>query len=266
MFSPSGLDWSGLWIFILVLALHGCTVLCVYDPNNPPTVENTNPAEANPLMNITCLGDHSDLPDWIWQGLQINQQPMHSLCAKPQYGGNNGAPNLAAFCNNGEVVFDLAHQHGLIESSLQHHLGAQLRAMLECRSRCFCNYWLTPSGLVARTDLSAQPKSPAAPETPDDEGSHELELDEQGHSDDWVITSPTTNITYANQVQLQQEQAGSPTEDLGAQISRISISKLNRIVCSGDLPPGIFIQSPYSTSDFNNNQQLCAVELGGGHA
>ncbi|MCJ1277482.1 hypothetical protein MMC21_005295 [Puttea exsequens] len=90
-------------LFLQVLA-----VLGVYDPANPPDTENLDPAEANPEMNITCLGAHSYLQEEDFYPGEYNGESMQKLCAKQQYGGGIG-PNLynfGAFCADGDVVFE----------------------------------------------------------------------------------------------------------------------------------------------------------------
>ena len=96
----------------------------VYDPRNPPTTENFDPAEANPVGGITCLGRPYDLRLPIQPGgFDPNSVSLQHLCAKPQYGGGAQYQHVGGFCvqrpnndptrgngvlNTGIVGFDLS--------------------------------------------------------------------------------------------------------------------------------------------------------------
>ena len=104
------------------ILLHGIFVLshlllcnAAYDPLHPPNTENFDPAEANPMGAIKCLGDAYDQhlpiqPD----GWNPNSVSMQKLCAKPQYGGGDADHHMGAYCQLAPHFSDAFSQTGLV--------------------------------------------------------------------------------------------------------------------------------------------------------
>ena len=232
-------------LFLQVLA-----VLGVYDPANPPDTENLDPAEANPEMNITCLGAHSYLQEEDFYPGEYNGESMQKLCAKQQYGGGIG-PNLynfGAFCADGDVVFEhFAYTGQLVANTL--------RAKLECRTRCFCNYRLEqpnhqPKGYPgSRKSYATNPRSVQTSIIMESVGNPSWRLS---------YAAVSTHLYDGNQVQLQHPQSTK------YQRTRLGITPENLILCGGSLPT-FSLPDPYLVSDFRSNLDLCAVQLSGGN-
>ena len=77
-----------------LLSLFSANV-AIYNEQYPPNEENFDPAEANPKMSLTCLGDRPqlNLPANVW-GFNPNGVSLQKLCAKPQYLGELPSQHL----------------------------------------------------------------------------------------------------------------------------------------------------------------------------
>ena len=121
-FISSALLLPLLRLSLVPILLQVRLAIAAYDPAHPPTTENFDPAEANPLGGITCLGRPYDLRLPLQPGFDPNSLSVQHLCAKPQYGGGaeyqhlggfclqppNSDPNLGRGVNTGIVAFDLS--------------------------------------------------------------------------------------------------------------------------------------------------------------
>ena len=261
-------------LFATILSLLTITV-AIYDEQHPPNHENFDPAEANPKMGLTCLGDHSrlNLPYSRSCRFDPNSVSMQKLCAKTQYHGGPPGQHLGGFCpvlaisENGTVVGpgEIAFDHGYASN-----LGARAciellhlaRLLLECRTSCFCNYQLD--------DPIQRPKGkPLGGETFMITSGRTLEIKVDsvgnptafrlgpGSAGDTIVRATTTRT--GSQVNLQR--GGTLSPGLGW---TLSIDQANNVVCGGELP-SFPLPPPYTMADFGNNQELCVIQLSGGN-
>ena len=116
----------------------------IYDLAHPLAEENLDPREANLKSNLTCLGASSSLNLPKWHGINLNSISMQQLCAKTQYRGRASSGNLGAFYDEelSILIFDDSSPQALAILHEPPGFGAFMRAILQCRARCFCNFGL----------------------------------------------------------------------------------------------------------------------------
>ena len=233
--------------------------------------ENFDPARANPVRNVTCLGDSLDLELPMIGSFNPNQVTMQKLCAKPQYNGGARGQHAGAYCHEppfepftGNIAFDVSPA-----ADTSTHLQSP-RVLLSCQYRCFCNWGLAdlsvqPKTLLHLTQLEVQPRKSA--------NTYELQLDIQNdftepkarkmgkQGETWV-----DSVELITQTQLSVERRwptyNEPYEDL-------SLDPGNKIRCRGAMPT-FNLPRPYTNQDFtafslNPVQELCAMQLSGGN-
>lgn len=226
--------------------------------------ENFDPSQANSHQNISCVGGHYALTLPEQQDWNPNERTMQQICAKPQYNGGPPGQHVGGWCDHGEVVFD---------DSPEAQINTQLaspRILLGCRYRCFCNHGIPVE------DRATQPK-PSEHQTAlqlvrggrESFLTYEIRLDVQ---DDFTMPSSYNQGSFGERevevVRLSHLQEVRHPESLQTRhYEYVSEDQGNKITCSGDLP-SFQLPPPYSVtpphSDFQNNQQLCAVQLNGG--
>ena len=128
-------------------------------------VENFDPAQANPVRNITCIGHGLALELPMIGGFNPNQVSVHEICAKPQYNGGARGQHAGGYCYEppfapytGVVAFDRSRA-AEASPELQNE-----RVLLSCLYRCYCNWGLTdvsiqPKGIWKGPQFDAQPQA-----------------------------------------------------------------------------------------------------------
>lgn len=228
-----------------VITSHLPTVSAVYDPTQPHTTENLDPAEADPSGNITCLGDRYaiDLP--IIAGFNPNEVTMQQLCAKPQYNGGNPGEHVGGWCGLGAVKFD---QRPAAEVNVE---LSNPRVLLGCAARCFCNGWYTELGVQSKGYVPFWEDYLDWPPLYD-----AIKID---ILDDFEASGQSQVVsTLKTRILLQTQIVGSPDA------VTVGIDENNEIQCRGTLPR-FQPPEPYRLSDFTNLQQMCAVAAFGGN-
>ena len=249
---------------------------------------------ADPRRNITCLGSSYALQLPIRRdGINPNDFTMQQLCAKTEYGGAPAGQHLGGWCSKGlrmaekdffesditfldgegpSYAFDATSPQGVSfedvtpEDSLIYQDGWDIRFLLGCFNRCFCNYGVQ--------DLTIQPKRDE-PSNADtylfaSDGSGELMLD----VDDDIFTEGRDHDGRLGDTKVETVELTpmiEPDSDDGFAIAienidppwRLNMDAGNYITCEGDLP-SFPLPAPYHISDFENPQQLCAVQFSGG--
>ena len=245
--------------------------LAVQQSDNRATrYENLDPARANPVRNITCLGDSLHLRLPMLGDFDPNRADVQKLCAKPQYNGGSPGQNAGAYCTEppfppytGDIAFD-ASSDARASKVLQNP-----RVLLACRYRCFCNWGVAdtsvqPKPIFRERRLNVQPRSSRL--------TYELQLDIDND-----FTTPrerkrgqyglmlVDSLRLLTQSQLSREGRYVPQDKL---YDHISLDPGNRIQCGGDMPT-FNLPPPYTHQDFiatgsNPVQSLCAMQLSGG--
>ncbi|KAI9674167.1 MAG: hypothetical protein M1817_001985 [Caeruleum heppii] len=243
--------------FFFVHCFH--SALAVFDPTKPHVEENFDPAEANPEHNLTCVGP---LPPWPlprFPEFDPNNFTLQQLCAKPQYGGRAPQQHLGAACfkprhdDRGAIFFDTT------EASKVARDLVNPRILLYCRTRCFCNRYRHSGNVTLPRDVSPMHGTQYHATWQ----SYQIKIDEvddfavpwHQHTTEVGELRPMTPINYG-------VQAGR-TRLLYHLL--VSIPNAANVTCQGPVPRAL-IPEPYASSDFQNLQKLCAVQLNGGHA
>ncbi|KAI9681238.1 MAG: hypothetical protein M1817_002520 [Caeruleum heppii] len=227
--------------------------------------ENFDPAQADLDYGITCIGP---LPAWKLPRISDwdpNTSNLQELCAKPQYGGKGPGQHLAGWCDSpgfDEIGFDfLSGERGVRKADGL----ANPRLELYCRTRCQCDVeprvWDSghlphgfrtfehPARLTYQVKLDvADDYVPGVSHTPSDgrhvravrynNGRQAVKEWHENEYDEWVDP-----LQYESWVSLDEE---------------------NEISCAGDFPDWP-APHPFEWSKWNSLQQLCAVQLSGGH-
>ena len=271
------LHGGGLWIIhrrfqLLFLIWFSSTASVVYDPANPPRQENWEPSEANPRENATCLGASSSLQLRPWHEINLNSLSMQRLCAKTQYGGRPLGENFGAYCVDDEVecllltAFDDSSPRTSANLHETQPPDAWARLLLECRTRCFCNFGLQ--------DPRQKPKRATYHDRTVLTNFMDIYHDNRRGL---TLDSPTLEIQLAPRVpdfttsihlrsQLATQLRIRPPRDKDSWVFDLStgIHPANYIECDGDLPR-FTLPPPFSQADFEDNAELCAVPLAGGN-
>ena len=194
----------------------------------------------DPKYNITCLGDLSAIP-WAWQ--HYNGLSMQKSCAASRYGGSSHLDlNFGGYCEGQDVAFTLrAWTHRERSPGRIRNL---LRALLECRTRCFCNHGLeNPNEQPKLVPITRKTFSGPV-------------LDQERKDTITVDTRAPPSLTRP--IHLTRLLLNRPTLQID-----LGILRTNMIQCGGPLP--VFdLPGPWSVGDFDNNTELCAVQLSGG--
>jgi len=245
---------------LILIGFYSLAVSAVYDPSHPYHTENFNPAEADPLGNITCLGDRYaiDLP--VVAGFNPNLVTMHKLCAKTQYNGGLPGQHVGGWCapttsSRGPRRRPAFDQSPGAQTNLE---LSKPRVLLGCFLRCYCN--------SAATDLTIQPINT-------DEAlfhyyyrqstsTYEIKIDVVDDFDMPMAQHMGSLVgQWVDSVGVLFE-----TQIVGPSFFVISSSmdQQNNIECRGPLP-SFPLPPPFGASHFRNLQQLCAVQFSGGH-
>lgn len=226
-------------------------VYCAIPPPPDPPLPNDALLVPDPRRNITCLGDQSDIP---WNlGENYDRVSMQQLCAHPFYGGSpapHNFGNIGGYCQSNDVFFSRRLGD---HASLLNVVGS-VRNLLECRTRCFCNYGLA--------DPLEQPKAVAVTrKTFDPPFRHPRYTIAVDRREIARIRRPAkATRMYINHLREDEY----PPWRLHLQYEDAGILQSNRIECAGHLPD-FPLPPPFNGHDFTGNQALCAVQLSGGN-
>ena len=237
-------------------------------------LKNFDPAQANPIRNITCVGDDLALELPFPGDFDPNQVSTQKVCAKPQYNGGARGQHAGAYCYQppfapyaGDIAFDTS-PGAEASSELQNP-----RVLLSCRYRCFCNWGLTdqshqPNAALLINQLEMQPRA--------SEYTYKLQLD----IDDDFITPRAQKMGKQGAVQVDSLGLVTRTQLVveGQQLrpyvpymphEYISLDPGNKIRCRGNMPT-FRLPPPYTRQDFidpdvDSIQYLCAMQLSGGN-
>ena len=239
-------------------------------PASASQQENYDPTRANPVRNITCIGDSLNFRLPMLGNFDPNQVSVHKICAKPQYGGGAPGEHAGAYCSEppfqrytGDIAFDRnvnADASRLLQNP---------RVLLACRYRCFCTWNLADRSLT-------QPKTNQRGgrfnvESRQSQNSYELRLDMDDDFTTWRRSHMgqfqaryVDTLRLLRQSQLSRESGHSPYRGM---YDYISLDPANKIECSGDMPT-FNLPPPYTHWDFTQSpnpvQKLCAMQLSGG--
>ena len=248
----------------------------VLQPSLSTLEENFDPSKADPYMNITCLGDKFPFLLPVEPGFDPNQKSMQQICAKPQFNGGEPFQHLGGYCWNarqwntnhenvpstGLVTFD---KHPLAKTS---QLLSNPRAYLACAYRCFCNIGLADDSVQPRNNVGGQwGRLGGKVYWESSDLSYEIKVD---IFDDFNVPQASHQGTLGADVvkarmvsHLEQPFIGQAILPNAIAPSRISLDPANKIRCAGAVPQ-FPLPGPFTSSDFADIQQFCAVQLNGG--
>ena len=237
------------------------TVEAAINPD-PPPVDNTNPAIADPQGNLTCLGDHYAIGLPVQEDFDPNQSTMQQLCAKTQYNGGPPGQHVGAWCSSVFSSYHRAYQRRVVfDSSPSAQINAELanpRILLGCLLRCYCTPGTTASSiqpvdtdrdLTRHYQLSSVTYEIKVDVVDDFDVPREQHMGTLGNA--WVASLP---------VRTRSQQGNAPS--LGQILT--SMDPENSVYCRGALPT-FPLYPPFQTSDFANLQELCTTMYDGGH-
>ena len=228
------------------------------------------PARANPVRNITCLGDSLNLRLPLLGAFNPNLVSVQKVCAKPQYDGGEHLQHAGGYCSEppfppytGDISFDRNVDAGASR------LLQNPRVLLACRYRCFCNWNVADTSIQPKTNMRGRRFET---ESLQSQNSYELRLDidddfttlRRDHNGQFGEMTVDT-LKLLRQSQLSRERHHSPYRGM---YDLISLDPGNKIVCSGDMPP-FPLPRPFTPWDFITLgpfpiQKLCATQLSGG--
>ena len=240
--------------------------------------ENFDPARAYPRFGITCTGPLPDFPLPNILGWDPNHSTLQQICAKPQYGGKYvegfGSLGLSGFCfpnipgdqgrGSGIVAFDSNREYIRAPQESRPITLYNPRLLLYCRERCFCSQ--KRDGTV----VTVKPKGfheHNAPISAPLRNSYVIRLDilddfdipSPDHQGIGYTSVPTTYITWANQLLIQQRR-------FSYRSTEVTVDPANRIECiENDDIPTFPIPEPYRWDDFNSPKNICANAFSGGN-
>ena len=166
---------------MVVLLCH--TAFAAWNPNAPPpTVENFDPADADPGGAITCQNpnDKIDFQLPMVTNLDTGAQEdpntftIQELCAQPQYGGRGRGMTLAGWCRRPPTPKDrrptsdgldngiTSNNTVAFDNGVRSDFAPDLmlpRLLAYCTTRCFCTT-PPPATIQKITQLSAGPHYP----------------------------------------------------------------------------------------------------------
>ena len=208
--------------------------------------------------NISCVGSTYDLELPLQAGWNPNTVSVQQLCAKTKYGGGPRGQNIGGWCDLNEVVFDYR------EATQVYPQLFNPRVQLGCRYRCFCNRDIP----VERRSIQPKPSeqqfslgvlSRRSSQT------YQLQLDivDDFTTPNWMKRG-LQGMQMIPSVRSSHVMESEHHESLHRpHYQYISQDPGNSIRCEGPLPT-FNLPDPYNISDFENVQQLCAVQLNGG--
>ena len=236
-------------------------------------VENFDPAQANPIRNITCIGDDLALELPMIGDFNPNLVPVHKICAKPQYNGGRRRQHAGGYCHEpafapytGDVSFDTSYGADA-SPELQNP-----RVLLACRYRCFCNWGVAdvsiqPKVNYRRTQFDVHPRA--------SESTYEISIDvDNDFTTTWAYkmgrqgSIPVDALVLNRRPQLAAEaRTTTPRQRYGVG-KRVSLDPGNKIRCDNTFPT-FNLPPPYDRWEIigqngNYAQQLCATQLSGG--
>ncbi|KAL8871800.1 MAG: hypothetical protein Q9174_002448, partial [Haloplaca sp. 1 TL-2023] len=196
------------------------------------------------VHNITCLGK-SDIP-WASHWSPNNQRTLQRTCAAARfYGQSDAGLNYGGYCEGGDVAFSLARW----DFREQYNAASRyryIRSLLECRTRCFCNHGLA--------DVNEQPKL-----VPTSRSTFSGPLPNEDPKDT-IPVDTRTPATPARPLLMTRILMNTPRK-----VFDVGILRTNLIQCGGPLPQ-FDLPGPWTATEFQNNLDLCAVQLSGGNA
>jgi len=241
--------------------------------------DNLIPANADPSLSITCVGDSYGYNLPVSAGFDTSHVTMQQLCAKTQFNGGQPGQHLGGWCDysrhHSKVVFDLSGPAQV------NPVLTNPRVMVACQYRCFCNY-----GLGAN---SVQPLSPLA-EIPTwrSDQTYEMTVDilDGFNGPAWTnnmiaaqlgtpqnggleVDVPLSShrgkkgvlpVRVAEVITLSQQ---ASTKDRIPHATFVSMNEDNQIECTGTRPLWP-LPAPFTMGQFPTLQHLCAVEFSGG--
>ncbi|KAI9674441.1 MAG: hypothetical protein M1817_001779 [Caeruleum heppii] len=224
---------------------------CTYDPQRPHTIENFDPAEADPRAGLTCLGPGPPFPlPWQYGDWDPNAVSLQQLCAKPQYGGSGPFRHIGGFCPVFAPVLPPPLGPGRAEDVL-----------------AFDN---TPGAAPSNLLPNPRVQPIEVPRLYEDEffaparDSYEIRIDLY---DDYLV-NPMIHRGQGNNVRrvtpIWRMREITQRTDAGG-FSFVSIAPDNEITCEGSIPDWP-LPAPFVANDFATLQHLCAVQLSGGNA
>ncbi|KAI9675009.1 MAG: hypothetical protein M1817_001415 [Caeruleum heppii] len=260
--------WSLASFLLLIYVCIGIDpVVAAYNPNQPHTIENFDPAEANPAGKITCLGP---LPPWPLPSISdydANTFTLQELCAKPQYGGRAPYQHLGGFCftrreasapigSRQFVAFDFSDGAKISD------LLWNPRSVLYCRSRCYCDAhaldrsvqpYIVPD--IFRTAWKEAFRGYAVKiDVPDD-----YSMFAPPHRNEHEGFIKTTSVWRATEVQPAPN-----VRNYAFSEPIVTMDQANHVTCEGPLPRWS-LPWPFTPAQFSSLQRLCAVQLSGGN-
>ncbi|KAG7005472.1 hypothetical protein G7Y79_00019g046520 [Physcia stellaris] len=218
----------------------------------------------DPRSNITCLGSSYDLRIPIrTDGVDLNQLTMQQLCAKPIYGGANISRALGGWC----VSFDFS-----VSEEMSDHLANfnDDRLYIGCLNRCFCNWEIEDRSIQPKREVPSNADVIIIPTHPLHVQKLKVEIPEFLEArdnqpaldgDEVTVVQIITDLHEPTQrnYPLHSQTDARDYED----VLNLALDPGNEITCEGDLP-SFALPPPYSVADFQNAQQLCAVQWFGG--
>ena len=237
---------------------------------------NYDPAEANPYYKPTCIGPLPPYRFPVWPHWDPNIATLQQICASEQYGGFQRGPGGPARTANVYCIPptdpELSQAGMIVVDGNIHeaHLGetvASSRLFLYCKYRCFCNHGnedatMKPPAYVRRP-YSIYKNSYHHGEVRIDD----LNIYDQHRNQpelEFAITRderPIVAIQNFDQYILQID----PSAISRIQSQDIAMWPGNQITCrDGDLPD-FDLPPPYTMTDFQSIQELCAVEWSDGN-
>lgn len=222
-----------------------------------------------PTQRITCLGDHYPIALPKILNLDPNTLTMQQLCVGDKEGNNVQLDyySLDGWCLMGRGEVDIRRGRVVFDKVVTNvsPVFQTPRLLLGCQYRCFCSYGIQ--------DVSIQPRQ----------------------STQWfnnVVHAPSQQtyqvaIDVVDDFQIPSRYHVGPTYEQGGSLAAnavnyyimnqayfnagdtllgwfpVVLDQRNYIECRGDLPQ-FPLPPPYQMSDFDNLQQLCAVQWAGG--
>ena len=278
-------------------------VHAVYDEDNPPQVENFDPAEANLQARLKCadIAPEQRLP--VFGDFNPGVRTMQQLCVKPQFGGGPIGQHAGGFCivPTGSPFEVIKIAFDTTAAAQTHPQLSNPRFQFECMQKCWCTY----SRLHPNIPILQQPDPPALypqmffsdvdhPATAPPDQTYRITLDihddyavpqanHQGRPNDQQ-GNPVAPVRYINilskvsqiQTAIRAKQDRDALHALPDQApawvqpvsetTKVSLDPENRITCQGGVP-NWSLGAPFgipTQQHFPTLQSLCAVALDGG--
>jgi len=245
--------------------------------------DNLVPANAEPSLSITCVGDSYAYNLPVSAGFDTSHITMQQLCAKTQFNGGQPGQHIGGWCDysryHPKVVFDLT------APAQVNPVLANPRVMTACQYRCFCNYGLganaiQPTGPVAleatwRSDQTYEMTVDVLKDFDEPSWSNNVIAAQFGtpQSDGLEVDVPLSSHRGAKgalpvrvtEVLTMSQQVYEKDKSTLAHATFMSMNEDNQIECSGVRPPWP-LPAPFTMGMFPDLTHLCAVEFSGGSA